>query len=64
MLYRNVVMKMLKCKQIFFDDVTLRYSIAPFVRFQSKCSVSATGDREVRNVLCSKVRWGRKSTKF
>ena len=27
MLYRNMVMKMLKCKQIFFDDVTLRYSI-------------------------------------
>ena len=27
MLYRNMVMKMLKCKQFFFDDVTLRYSI-------------------------------------
>ena len=34
------------------------------LRFQIKCSVSATGGREVRILLCSKVRWGRKSTKF
>ena len=34
------------------------------IRFQSKGSVSATGRREVRIWLCSKVRWGRKYTKF
>ena len=27
MLYRNMVMKLLKCKKKIFDDVTLRYSI-------------------------------------
>ena len=33
------------------------------LRFQSKGSISATGRREVRILLCSE-RWGRKSTKF
>ena len=33
MLFRNMVMKMLKCKQKIFDDVTHRYSIEAWIQF-------------------------------